>query len=304
MGAVLAGGVASMLRRVAAFLSLALLVACGRDQEAPTSPATASKVDTPVAAVRSLHTALRNNDLPGFLHAALPPSEVAKLRADWDRVRVGMRFTEEQRAQFTQAMSTLTQEGAVDAVMTLLEPQLRQLDQQLAHLPMAIMMGSGFAIGMIQQDERLSPEQKEQARQVLEAATQWAVKMPFNDRARIRKAVEAAVATANRLEVSDLEQLKQMSFEELLAKGGIVLAGMKQMFEAFDFSIDQALDSLQVELIAERGDEATVRTKMIMFGVPIVSEGVLVRREGGWYGRDVLEQLAAARQPVEPQASE
>jgi hypothetical protein len=293
-----------MIRHLAAILTLALIIGCGREQEAAPSVAAPPKLDTPADAVRSLNGAFRNNDVAGVLKAALPPGELAQLNAQWDRVRSEMSFTEEQRAQFAATMSTLTQKDAVDAIMTMLEPQLKELDQQMAQMPMAIMMGSGFAIAMIEQDESLSPEQKKQARQVMEAMSQWAMKTPFNDRARIRKAVEAAVTTAGQLGLSDLEQLKGMSFDELLSKAGIALAGLKRMLEAFDFSIDQSLDSLKVEVVSEKGDEATVRTTLTMFGTPIVSEGVLVRRDGGWYGRDLLAQIAEARRPAEPQAGE
>lgn len=293
-----------MARLVGALLMVALLVACGRDQEAPQVAAAAIKLDTPADAVRSINGAFRTNDLAGVLKAALPPSELATLRTQWDEMRSEMSFTDEQRAQFAAAMSTLTQQGAVDAIMKTLEPQLKELDQQMAQLPMAVMMGSGFAIAMIEQDEKLSPEQKKGARQVMEAMSQWAMRTPFNDRKRIRRAIEVAADTAHRLGIRDLDQIKAMPFDELLVKGGILLGGVKQILEAFDFSIDQSLDSLKVEVIAENGDEATVRASYTLLGSPVVSEGVLVRRDGGWYGRDLLAALAKTPSPAEPQASE
>lgn len=302
---VLSSGVPPMVRLRTALLvfSVLLILGCSREQDGAGDAAAPAKLDTPADAVRSINTAFRRNDVAGLLKAALPPSEFAELSTQWDRIRAEMSFSDEERAQFGAAMATLTQKGAVDAIMTTLEPQLQQLDQQMAQLPMAIMMGSGLAISMIEQDENLSPEQKKQVRQIMEAMSQWAIKTPFNERARIRKAVEAAATTAEQLGMRDLEELKAMSFEQLLLKSGIVLAGLKRMLEAFDFSIDQSLDSLKVEVVSEKGDEATVRTTFTMLGVPIVSEGVLIRREGGWYGRDLLAQIAQARM-AESQAAE
>ncbi|MDW8480099.1 MAG: hypothetical protein RML12_10340 [Xanthomonadales bacterium] len=297
----------SRFRSVFALSVALVLVACGRDQS-PEQPAAAT-ASSPVESVRVLHEALRRNDLRGMLEAMLPPAEVAEMRERWERKRGELlQVSEEGRAQFAATMGMLTQPGAADAIMATLEPQLAELDQQMAQMPMAIMMGSGFIIASLEQAENLSAEQKQQARQAVEALAQWAMKTPFNDRARIRKAVEALVAAAGQLGLARLEDLERLSFDELLVKGGIVLAGLRNALAAFDFPLDQALDSFKVELVSEQGDEATVRSSYSLFGVPFTTEVALVRRDGRWYGRELLAQLAQAkeqaRQAAEPQSAE
>jgi hypothetical protein len=287
-----------MIRSILATLlaaSLLLTGGCGREDATVQTPAqVASATASPKGAVEAAVKALRNNDVHALLRATLPDEHFQKLGQRWKADMDASQIGEEQRMQFAMTMGMLTAEGAEDALMALLEPQLVELDKQMAQLPLMIGMGRGIAASAIEQNADLDPAQKEQARKSLDAIANWAQRTPFTDRERARRAVGVVTRTARELDVSTLDEVYALSFEQALAKAGLVLGGFKGVLDIYDLSIDRVLDSVRTSVVSERGDEATVKVEWTLLDAPLSLQSEMVRKDGRWFSRDTLEQIARA----------
>ncbi|HRQ63982.1 MAG TPA: hypothetical protein PKZ76_03825 [Xanthomonadaceae bacterium] len=278
-----------------ALLAASLLVTagCGRD-ETQSPEQVAAATTSPKGAVDASVKALRQNDLNALLRATLPEKEFHRIGQLWQEGTTGADIDDDERMQFAMTMGMLTADGAEEALMAMLEPQLAELDKQMAQLPLMIGMGRGVAASMIEQNEDLNQAQKEQVQKSLDALAGWVQKTPFTDRDRARRAVAVVTRTARSLELSTLDELHALSFEEALTKGGMVLGGLKGVLDIYDLSIDRVLDSVKASVVSESGDEAKVRIDWTLLDAPLSIESDMVRQDGRWFSRDTLDQLARA----------
>jgi hypothetical protein len=286
-----------MLRHILLTLaasSLLFSVGCSRDEAPSTPEQVAAATTSPKGAVDAAVKAMRNNDLNALLRASLPEEHFQRLGQRWKEDIAVEEIDDEERMQFAMTMGMLTADGAEDALMSMLEPQLVELDKQMAQMPLMIGMGRGMAAGMIEQNETLSAEQKQQAQKSLDALAGWAQKTPFTDRDRARRAVGVVTATARSLELGTLDELYALSFEQALAKGGIVVGGLKDVLEIYDFSVNRSLDSVKTSLVSEAGDQAKVKVEWTLLDAPLSLESEMVRKDGRWFSRDTLDQIARA----------
>lgn len=285
-----------MIRNILTALFAASLLAtagCSRD-EAQSPEQVAAATTSPKGAVESAVKALRANDLNALLRASMPEEHFNRLGKRWQEDLNADEIGEDERMQFAMTMGMLTADGAEDALMAMLEPQLVELDKQMAQLPLMIGMGRGIAAGAIEQQEELSAEQKAQAQKSLDAIAAWAQKTPFTDRQRARKAVGVVTRTARALELNTLDEVYALSFEQALGKGGVVMGGLKEVLEVYDLSIDRTLDSVKTSVVTESGDQAKVRVDWTLLDAPLSLESEMVRKDGRWFSRDTLEQIARA----------
>jgi hypothetical protein len=278
-----------------ALLATSLLVTAGCGREETQSPEqVAAATTSPKGAVEASVKALRQNDLNALLRATLPEKEFQRMGQLWQEGTSGEDIDDDERMQFAMTMGMLTADGSEEALMAMLEPQLAELDTQMAQLPLMIGMGRGVAASMIEQNEDLSRAQKEQVQKSLDALAEWVQKTPFTDRDRARRAIAVVTRTARALELSTLDELHALSFEEALTKGGIALGGLKGVLDIYDLSIDRVLDSVKTTLVSESGDEAKVRVDWTLLNAPLSIESDMVRQDGRWFSRDTLDQLARA----------
>ncbi len=285
-----------MIRHIVLGLLAASLVAtvgCGRDEAASPSEVAAATT-TPTGTVETAVSALRSNDLNALLRASMPEEHFNRLGARWTEDMKAEEISEDERMQFAMTMGMLTADGAEDSLMGMLEPQLVELDKQMAQLPLMIGMGRGMAASMVEETQELTAEQKQQAQKSLDALAGWAQSTPFTDRDRARKAVGVATKTARELQLETIDDVYALSFEDALGKGGIVLGGLKQILDVYGLSIDNALDSVKTSVVSESGDQAKVRIDWKLLDAPLSLESDMVRKEGRWFSRDTLEQIARA----------
>ena len=90
-----------------------------------------------------------------------------------------------------------------------------------------------------------------------------------------------------------MKDVQELSFEELLTKGDIALASLKDVFEVYGLSMDDCLDSVQVETVREEGDQATVRVEYRILGVSDSAEVEMVRVGRRWIRQDAVDLGAA-----------
>jgi hypothetical protein len=284
----------TMFKRTALLLALAAAVAaCGKnDQTAtPVTPApVAAPTVTPDATVLAAVRALRGNDINAFLTAALPATEVAKIKGDWVKKMTEDPITDEDRKKFTDQMTKLTAPGAEDKLFAEAEPQLKKLEAQAAQIPMMIAMGQGFLQSAIQQNQDLTEEQKKQSSALVDAAAKWAQGVKFTDPALAKAAIASVSKTARDLNLKSLDEVRALSYDQGMVKAGIALAGAKQVAGAYGLKIDDWLDSVKAETVSTTGDAAKVKVTYTAFDQPFTTESELVKVDGKWYGKQAVEK--------------
>ncbi len=304
----------TLFKRTALLIALAAAVAaCGKKEETATTaapapaPAAAPTV-TPDAAVLASVRALRGNDVNAFFLAALPPTEVAKIKSDWANKLNEDPITDEDRKKFADQMAKFTAPGAEDKLFAEAEPQLKKLDAQAAQIPMMIAMGQGFLQSAIQQNQDLTDEQKKQSSALVDAAAKWAQGVKFTDPALAKAAIAAVSKTARDLNLKSLDEVRALNYDQGMVKAGIALAGAKQVAGAYGLKIDQWLDSVKAETVSTTGDTAKVKVTYTAFDQPFTTESELVKIDGKWYGKQAVEkwqkeqaaEAAAAANPPAP----
>lgn len=282
--------------RAALLLALALaalVAACGKKEEQATTaaaPVVAPAV-TPDAAVMASVRALRANDINGFLVAALPPGEVAKMKTDWAKNLTKDPITDEDRKKFSDQMTKLTAPGAEDKLYADIEPQLKKFDQEsAAQMPMMIAMGQGFMQSSIQQSKDMNDEQKKQAAALIDAGGKWAQGVKFTDPALVKGAIAAICKTARDLNLKSLDDVRALTYDQGMIKAGIAMGGLKQVLAVYGLQIDRSLDSIKAETVGTTGDVAKVKVTYTAFDQPFSSESDLVKVDGKWYGKQAIEK--------------
>jgi uncharacterized protein YdaT len=305
------------LTRLAFLLALAgLVAACGKNEEQPAAKAgapAAAPVAAPAAApdaaiLTSVH-ALRANDLNGFLSAALPPAEVAKIKTDWSKNLSKDPITDEDRKKFSDQIGKLTEPGSEDKLFAELEPQLKKFDQEsAAQMPMMIAMGQGFVQSSIQQSKDLTDDQKKQSAALVDATAKWAQGVKFTDPVLVKSAIAAVCKTARDLNLKSLDEVRALTYDQGMLKAGIALAGLKQVLAVYGLQLDKSLDSIKAETVSTAGDSAKVKVTYSAFDQPFTTESDLLKVDGKWYGKQAIEkwqkqQAEAATAAANPPAA-
>ena len=291
---------------IAVALASALLVGCGKDEATQTAaPAEKAAVQTaaPATAATAMDAqikAFRSNDLKALLEAALPAAEIERMRSEWDKNRAEP-ITEEDRAEFADSWGKITAADGVDKIMAEMEPQLAQLKPQLAGM---IAMGQGMATMTIAESTELTDAQKAQATAFMNGLSGWLGKTDFADPALMRKSLTALADGLRATGITKLDDIKALSFDELLAKFGPAVGGVKNALAAYGFSLDAIADSVKTEVVSETGDSAKLKVSYALFDAPMSFESEMQKVDGKWYGKDMLAQLEKAKAEEAAQVAE
>jgi hypothetical protein len=275
------------LIRALCLVGLLALAACSK-------PSPESAGATPDGAINAAVGHLRDGDFAKFVTAALPPAEVERMRANWSKAMQEDPTSEDEARDFRESLAKLTAPDAVDALMTEIEPKLVEFETKTAPLmPTAIEVGRGMLLSGIQENQELTAEQKSQAAAMVEALEDWVSSTPFTDRTRVRQALTHLVDSARALGVSELDQLRALSLDEALAKGGIAWDGASKALAVYGLSIDEALASTRAETVTTDGDTAVVRVSSQFLGKPLSTDVEMVRVDGRWYGKPLIDEITA-----------
>ena len=194
--------------------------------------------------------------------------------------------TAEDRAKFEQEYAKLVGPDAVDTLMAEIEPKLEEARPQAAG---AVMMGIGaLQMAVASPDSEMTEAQRAALRTALPGLQQWVTTTDFLSSQSMRQALTLISNAARNTGVANLDQLKMLSFEELLAKAGSVLAASKQAIRIYGLDLDQIADSIDVQVLDIEGATARVRTTVTVFDAPIATEHELVLVDGRWYGKDAV----------------
>jgi hypothetical protein len=290
-----------MTRRLPAWALLALLSlvlalgACRKD-----APEEAKAPGDPVAAVEGLAQALRDNDLVRYSSLSLPPELHARSEALWNRrVAEAEPVDDADAAEYDKMMARLTAPNAEADLVRDIEPKLAKLEVEISgQWPMMQATALIFLNAAIQANTELSSEEKAHSNEVVAALMAWAQPSLFTDRARARVAVAAMVDTADALALPTLAEARALPMVPAMEKGGIALAGLKQVIKAYDLDLDRALDGVTAELVSAQGNSAQVKVSYPLLEKTVSFEMEMVRVGDGWYSaqtvRDAEAELAEA----------
>lgn len=281
------------MKRSLLSLSLMLASLCAAQpllaQEAPL-PASSASVAAPDPAlqIREAARLLRGNDLAGLVRAMMPAAKFQEVREAYELARAKP-ITDEQRAEFAEELGRLTAPNAVDLLMAEIEPKLEEARPQAAG---AIMMGIGAAqMALASPDAELTEEQRATLRAALPGIQEWVTTTDFLSSETARQALTLVADAARATGISNLDQARMLSFEEVLAKAGNMLAAGKRAVRLYGLDIDAILASTQVEVLEIVGATARVRTTVTVFDAPLSKEIELVLIDGRWYGKDAIENM-------------
>jgi hypothetical protein len=283
-----------MTRRLSAWGLLALLslllvlAACKRE------PADSARAPgDPVAAVKGLAQALRDNDLVRWSRLSLPPDLQKESEALWKRRQAQAEPpTAEDVAEYAEMMARLTAPDAEQALMRDLEPKLKKFEGEVAgQWPLMNAAAGMFIKAAIQANTELAAPEKAHANEVVDSLLGWAQPELFTDRERARKAIAVLADTARKLDLPTLEQARALPMLPALEKGGIALAGSKDVARIYGIDLDAALDGVQARLVSTDGDQAVVAVTYPLLDRTLTFEMALLRRDGGWYSAEAIRQV-------------
>ena len=249
----------------------------------PSSKGGMSPVETTLEAGRLA----KANDLKGLVGLILPAAQLKEAEENWEKTRTEP-ATEQERKEFADNIAKLIAPGAVDKLVTEATPQLEQLKLQM---PMYVGMGMGMAQQAINSNAELSESEKKQAIDSLTAIQTWAGKTDVTDPARLRKALTELANGVRATQITTLDQVRALNFDQALGKGGVLFAAVKKSLAAYDFDLDQTFSSVRAEQVNLEGDNAVVKTTVRFLGQEISSEAPMVRVDGRWYGKSMIEKL-------------
>jgi hypothetical protein len=282
-----------MTRRLPAWALLAPLLlvlalgACRRD-----AADSAKAPGDPVAAVLAQAKALEENDLARFSRLSLPKDLHARTEALWNqRVAQAEPATERESAEFERMMGRLTAPDAKEALARDIEPRLAQLEGEISgQWPLMQATALIFLKAAIAANAELTDTQKAHGTDVATSLVNWVQPGLITDRARARTAIGIVVDTAQSLELPTLAQARALEMMPALEKGGVALAGLKQVGKTYGLDMDLALAGVAAEVVSAEGELATVKVSYPLLGETISFELPMERRDGGWYSAESLRQ--------------
>ena len=250
-----------------------------------TSHSVSAVAPDPAQQIRDLSRKLRGNDLAGLISALVPPAKYQQMRQAYELARVKP-TTAEDRAKFEQEYAKLVGPDAVDTLMAEIEPKLEEARPQA---PGAVMMGIGaLQMAVASPDAEMTEAQRAALRAALPGLQQWVTTTDFLSSQSMRQALTLITNAARNTGVANLDQLKMLSFEEVLAKAGSVLAASKQAIRIYGLDLDQIADSIDVQVLDIEGPTARVRTTVTVFDAPIAAALGQDLVDGRWYGKDAV----------------
>jgi hypothetical protein len=280
-----------MSRLFARYLLLALLVclslaSCRREVVAPGDP---------VAAVKGMAAAVRDNDLVRYSRLSMPPELHKRMEARWKaRLAAAPPPTAEQQKDYSRWMDRLTAADAEAKLYARFDHKLKKVEAEIgSQWPLMQATGGIFLNGLIKANDKLSPGEKDHAKAVGSALLDWATPALLSDRARAKLAIAVMTRTARELELPTLQHTRALEMVPALEKGGQVLKGLKQIGRIYGLDVDASLAGVQAKVESVDGDVATMEVSYPLLGRTVNFEMQLIRRDGRWYSADAVRDAEA-----------
>jgi hypothetical protein len=247
----------------------------------------------PAQQIMSHIRALQSSDMQALLRSATDQAGYDALRAKYEFARSAP-IGEHDRKEFAESFGKLLAPDAENALMQEIEPELVKNRPQMAG---ALLMGFGaMQMALAKQDDSLSEAERSALQALVPEVQKWAGSTDFLSSDLMRKVIRIGVNTAKNSGIRSLDDAKALSFEQATQRADQVLLALKQAALVYNLPIDQILDSTRVQTLKVQGTEATVRSSVTVFGVPLSHEFELSFSEGRWQpSKRKLEKAIAAK---------
>jgi hypothetical protein len=277
-------------------LALALLAAgCGRDRPATGQGAARE----PAEEVLVLAAHLRENDLQGFLRAAVPPALQSPLAQAW---REGRSRWPLEELPFDHKLPTMLDTLAAEGADKRLR---RDFDRQFANAGSEIRSAANslglFGVKFVENDRALSDNERAHYSQLIRALSDWAQTAKLGDPQRARRSISQLTAAARQTGLRSDEDFTRLGMDRSLARLGPFFGSVKSVLLQYGLDLDKSLDAMQAELVSRQGDVARVRVRYPLAKAEIDTIVELEQVDGRWYLRDYLDHARAAAASASPQ---
>lgn len=237
----------------------------------------------PSVQLQDLVRQFRSNDLAAIVRGSLPPAHYQTLLDKYEEAR-SKPISDKDRADFAEGLQKLIAADAVDQLMAEIEPKMRERAVQSEGM---ILMGLGaMNMAVTSPDSDLTEEQRAMLKRALPGIEAWVIETDFFSVDTLRQALTLVADAARRTGISDLDQIRMLSFEQLLTHGGRLLGAGKQAVKLYGIDLDAIVSTARMEVLEVEGDEARVRTTVTVFDAPLHFEQSLVLVEGRWYTKE------------------
>lgn len=283
-------------------LTGSLLAACTRvpglpqDEPGPTGPA---------AAVVQLAQDLRRNDLVAYARHALPPNLHTRMEHAWKDGRTIWPLSQlPLNNRLPGFVTVLSGPGAEKSLVQAYDRQFSGAQRELRSAASTLGL---FATQYVGSAEQYGPAEREHYAQVIAALSQWGRRAPLADPDHAKAAIPELAAAARLTGMGPPGAFNADGMERSLGRLGPFLARFKKVSLGYGLDLDASLDSVEVELLQQTGDTATVQLRYTLAGQTIDAIVPVERRTGRWYLSDLLRHAEAqAGDPVpmtEPMAA-
>ena len=283
---------ASALPALMAGLLALALTAC--DDAAP-PPGAAS---APEQSVLVLAGRLRDNDLVGFAHDAIPPGLHPAMAEAWRAGRTRWPLEELPFDHRIPGMlATLSEPGAEK---TLQRDFDRQFGNAHAEIRSAARSLGLFGVKYLENDRSLSPDERHHAVQLVAAFSAWGEQARLGDPKRARAAIARLGLAARRTHLTSETAFRDAGMDESLRRMGPMWAALKDTLRSYDLDLDDSLGKLEASLVERDGDRARVRMRYPLAGRTIDTVVTVERIDDHWYLSDFVRHARAATAPRAP----
>lgn len=278
-------------------LALLALAGCRREVVAPGDP---------VAAVKGLAQAVRDNDLVRYSRLSMPPALHKRMEAHWKaNLASAPAPTPAQQKDYAKWMGRLTAPNAEAQLYGSFDRKLKKIEEELnSQWPLMQATGGIFLNGVITANPKLTAAEKAHAKAMGSTLINWLRPELVTDRDRARRAIGVLTETARDINLPTLADSRRLEMIPALEKAGRALKGLKQIGRIYGLDADASLAQVQARVKAVDGPVATMEVSYPLLGKTVRFEMELLRRDGRWYSADAVrnaeQALVSPAGPTQP----
>lgn len=271
---------------------LLALAGCGEDAPPP------GAASAPEQSVLVLAGRLRDNDLVGFAHDAIPPGLHPAMAEAWRSGRTRWPLEELPFDHRIPGMlATLSAPGTEKALQ-------RDFDRQFANAHGEIRSAARslglFGVKYLEGDRSLTTDERHHAVQLVAAFSAWGERARLGDAKLARATIARLGLAARRTHLASEADFREAGMDESLRRLGPMWAALKDALRGYDLDLDESLGGMQATLIERDGDRARVRMRYPLGGKAIDTVVAVERIDGHWYLSDFVRHARAATAPRPP----
>ncbi|MBA3485609.1 MAG: hypothetical protein H0T88_00200 [Lysobacter sp.] len=245
----------------------------------------------PAAAVAQLAQDLRRNDLVAYARHALPSNLHMRMEQAWKDGRTIWPLSQlPLNSKLPGFVSVLSAPGAEKSLVQAYDREFSGAQRELRSAASTLGL---FATQYVGGAEQYGPAEREHYAQLIAALSQWGRSAPLADRDHAKAAIPKLVAAARLTGLGPPGAFHAHGMERSLGRLGPFLARFKNVARVYSLDLDAALDSVEVELLQQTGDTATVQLRYTLAGQSIDAVVPVERRMERWYLSDLLRHAEA-----------